>query len=86
MHTHVSIESGNVWKHHLNWRIKSLERYGHLEDHETIFTSPMTVSREDSELIREKVLSFIEEIREIVRKTEPEVLTCLNIDWFEVKK
>jgi uncharacterized protein (TIGR02147 family) len=84
--THVPASSRIVQNHHINWRLKSLNFVNNVSPEELAFTAPFSVSRKDFAIIKTKILSLIEEISTIVEKSEPEMVACLNIDQFEVKK
>lgn len=82
----TQIDSKSAWVriNHLNWRQKSIEslnREGHAKIHST---TPMTLSREDAEVIREMIIKFLESIDKVVDPSPSETLRCLNVDWFEV--
>lgn len=83
--TFVGQSSPLVGRHHKNWRLKALEQIDRLESQELAYTSPVVVSAEDFQKIREKILILIEEIKKISEPSPSENLYCLNIDWLEVK-
>lgn len=83
---HIPASSPLVVNHHLNWRMKSLAFVQNVKKQELAFTSPLSISREDFEKVRGMVLKLIEDISEVVEKTEPEIIACLNIDHFMITK
>jgi uncharacterized protein (TIGR02147 family) len=83
--THVPAGSPLVARHHLNWRLKAMERFSSISDDELAFTSPMTISREDGPKVREAIAELIEKVSGIVERTEPEKLSVLNIDWVDLR-
>lgn len=74
-----------VARHHTNWRLKSIEKTEKEEKDELIFTAPLTVSQKDFKKIKNILLNSIEKVSEIIVKTSPEKVTCLNIDLFYVQ-
>jgi uncharacterized protein (TIGR02147 family) len=81
---HVPADSPWVIQHHRNWRLKTierLERSPRIEEPELVFTSPLTIAAADMSKVRALILQFIEDLKTIVSKTEPDSLACLNIDW-----
>ena len=48
-HQHIHLEYGSPYlsRHHMNWRVRSLERIDDLTDEELMFTSPFSVSKKD---------------------------------------
>ena len=81
--THIGNENSLVSKHHQNWRLSAMTKMFDPGEKNVFFTSPMSLSKEDADLIRQKIPSFIEEIRKTVGPSKSEVVRCLNIDWFE---
>lgn len=82
--THIPADSPLVTRHHTNWRLKAIERFGKLSHDELIFTSPLTISTKDAPKVKEILLRAVEEISKIVENTDAQQLSCLNIDWFKV--
>jgi hypothetical protein len=83
-HTHVPAKSPLAIKHHLNWRLKSLQRQETVKDHELVFTAPMVISKKDFLVIREKLASTVKDCIEIAKESPSEELTLLTIDWLEI--
>jgi len=80
--THIKAGTDLVSLHHKNWRLKSIEHSDSLDDeNELMFTAPLTISKKDMPIIREKILKLISEVSEVVEQTEPDQLACMNIDW-----
>lgn len=83
---HVPAGSSLVVNHHLNWRLKSLNFVQGATKQELAFTSPLSISKKDFEIVRGMILKLIEDISVVVAKTEPEIVACLNIDHFMITK
>jgi hypothetical protein len=45
-----------------------------------MFTAPISISKKDFVKVKTMILDLIENITEIVKDTEPEVIACLNFD------
>jgi len=45
-----------------------------------MFTAPISISRKDFEKVKNMILELIEDISKVVKKTDPEVVACLNFD------
>lgn len=82
--THLPRNSPLANRHHANWRLKSLADLDDLSADDLVFTAPVSLSRKDFDSIRRMILDAIENVAETVEKSEPEMLACLNIDWFEL--
>lgn len=85
IHTHLSGESPFIIKHHMNWRLKALQRHDNIRAEEMAFTAPMSLSKKDFLKIREKLLTSIKEIIEVAKESEAEDVAFLNIDWFWIE-
>ncbi|MCP4911494.1 MAG: TIGR02147 family protein [Oligoflexia bacterium] len=84
-YTHLDKDSPWTKVHHTNWRKKAFERYDHLDNEsELIYTSPVSLSFEDAQKIRELHIKHIQKIMKIITDSEPETLFSLGIDWFKV--
>ncbi|MGZ3651712.1 MAG: TIGR02147 family protein [Bdellovibrionota bacterium] len=81
-HVHVANESPFVTKHHSNWRMKAIQRMDDREPDELFFTAPISISRADFAVIREKLNVAIKEAVEVAKESPAEDLFCLNIDFF----
>lgn len=81
--THVGHASPFVNRHHQNWRLKAFTQMTNAEEKNLFFTSPMSLSYEVAEIIRQRLPAYIEEIVNLVRPAPSETVRCLNIDWFE---
>ncbi|MGZ3651365.1 MAG: TIGR02147 family protein [Bdellovibrionota bacterium] len=79
----VSAESPYVCFHHQNWRQLAVEDARDAKSEGVHFTMAQSMSREDFEAIKSMVLEFIEKTRKVADPSPPEVITSLNIDFFE---
>ena len=83
--THLEFGSPFLSRHHLNWRLKGLQKIESLRgDSELMFTAPLVISRNDFAKLRERLLEVVKELSEKVKDSPSENLYCLNIDLFEV--
>lgn len=82
--THLAKDSPLIAKHHLNWRLKGLNRLEGAKDHEILFTAPLSISEKDADKVRKKIYALVEEISEIVKDTDAEKVCYLNIDWLDL--
>lgn len=82
-HVHVSNESPFVVKHHTNWRMKAIQKMDVRDDSELFFTAPMSVSKTDFLVIREKLNKLIQDVVNVAKDSEAEEVFCLNMDLFK---
>lgn len=83
-HTHLEPKSPFAVRHHMNWRMKALQRHDNLEEYEVAFTAPMSISHEDYMRVREKIHQCIKESIAIAKDSDAEDVAFLTIDWLKV--
>ncbi len=83
---HLDRTSPFLTKHHINWRVKAVQRTEDIEAEELMFTSPISISRKNFAVLREQLITFIKSTSDLVSKSSPEDLACLNLDLFWIKK
>lgn len=81
-HIHVSADSPFVSKHHINWRVLGIQSLDRAQTDELHFTGPMSVSKKDFLVIREKIVKLIQENIEIIKESDAEDVASLTIDFF----
>lgn len=82
---HVSSTSPHVYRHHLNWRIKSIEVTDKILNEDLMYTAPMAISKSDFMHIRSEFVKMIKEISTIAVDSKAEDLFYLGIDFFKIK-
>lgn len=80
---YIPNDSPFVVKHHTNWRIQGIQKMDRREEDEMFFTSPMSISRNDFQRIRELLAKSIQTTLEICKDSPAEEVVCLNIDFFK---
>ncbi len=81
---HLESSSPNIPRHHQNWRNRAFLNYDDLDVSDVAYTAPITLSKEDAAIIRERILQFITETLNVVKDSPSEELYCLCLDWFKV--
>lgn len=82
-HVHIPNESPHVTKHHVNWRMKGIQRLDSRDSTELFFTAPMSIAKKDFGVLRERLTRLIQESVELAKASKAEELACLNIDFFK---
>lgn len=78
-------KSSEFSNNHLrNWRDKGRERLPFRRDDESFITLPMSISKEDQEWFHGEIRKLMEALVNRLETSKPEVMRCLNLDWFEV--
>jgi len=81
---HLESSSPNIPRHHQNWRGRAFLKYENLGPDDIAYTAPITLSKKDAALMRERMLGFISETLKLVKDSPSEELCCLCLDWFRV--
>ncbi len=83
--THLDGKSPWIKAHHSNWRHKAIHEITYGDPKSMHYTSPMTLSANDAEKIREVLIKAINHVDDILKPSPSEELYCLNMDWFRVR-
>lgn len=81
-HLHVPANSPHVIRHHTNWRLRALNSLEKTTPEEMNFTAPMSISKKDFQVLREKIVKLVQEVVDVVKTSEPEEVATLTIDLF----
>lgn len=84
--THVDAKSPFVGNHHRNWRLKAMERHPNLSDSELAVSAPVVLSKKDAQVFRKKLITLIEDLKEIVTESKSEVIMNFNLDWIKISE
>lgn len=80
--TFIERGSPHLVKHHLNWRLKAMQKAEHLKDSEMMFTTQFSISRKDFGEIREALVRLISNTAKTVEHSPPEEMACMHLDLF----
>lgn len=83
LYTHTDADSPHANKHRQNWRLFGLNVMDQKRESDLFYTCPMSLSDKDVQKIRGLILSYVQEILNIMKPSRSEKVCCLNIDWFE---
>lgn len=82
--THLHKDSPFRPRHHLNWRMKSIEHMPKADPQNFFFTAPMRIDEKTFSKIKIALETFCESQKEKVDLADDELVACLNIDLFKV--
>jgi uncharacterized protein (TIGR02147 family) len=85
-HVHLEFGSPFLSRHHMNWRMKAMQRSDDLGEEEMMFTSPISISKKDFGRIREELVNVIKSTSAIIKESPAEDVACLNLDLFWIRK
>lgn len=91
--SHTILSCGPTWvlepahspyatRHHINWRLKAIERVQDRKPDETFLTLPVTISKQDREAVLQMIIEFIASVKKTVEPSPPEQFCILNVDLF----
>lgn len=81
---HLARDSHLTSANHLNWRFRSIAKIQEQDESAFHYTAVQTLSRSDFEKLKAILLSFIQETREIIRKSPEEEIYCMAFDFFKL--
>ena len=81
--THLEASSPLVTRHHMNWRVKGMEKMGNVSADELFLSLPASLSERAMKEIRKELVIAIEQITGIIDGSTEDQLACLNIDFFK---
>jgi uncharacterized protein (TIGR02147 family) len=82
--TFLPAESPLISRHHMNWRMKAIERHPRLRSDDLAFSAPLTIAQNELIEVRKMCLELIQKVSKKVSASPSETLACLNLDWFRV--
>jgi len=84
MRTHLDVDFQSRSRHHLNWRIKGLDRVTSPKPQEFFFSFPMCLTEDNAASVKKILLETLDRVEKVLSDpSKPQKLSCLNIDWFE---
>jgi uncharacterized protein (TIGR02147 family) len=84
--THLEQKSPHFLRHHSIWRINAINHNQEVSDRELMYTAPVSISKDDFDLLREEMAQFIKKFLDRVHSSPAEEVACLNLDFYWVKK
>ena len=83
---HLGADSPMAMRSHANWRMRAVVSLDTARPEDLHYSSVVSVSAKDAEIIRERLVRAIEEIRNIVRTSTDEEVFCYNFDLFSLRQ
>lgn len=82
--THLGSGEILASRQHTNWRLKAIEKLNRDAQTDLHFTSPVSISVGDIEVVRKLLLRTLDQIFEIVDPSPAEELACICLDWYKL--
>lgn len=81
---HLGVDSPLISKHHINWRLQAMRSIEKNIEKGLHYSSVLSISQTDANLIREKLIEFLQDIRPIIRDSKEEKVCSLSVDFFDI--
>ena len=78
--THLEASSPLISRHHINWRLKAIEKLPAISGDELCLSMPCSLSPKALKEIRKEFVETIERVTKLIDEAPCEQLACLNID------
>jgi uncharacterized protein (TIGR02147 family) len=82
-HIHLGKDSNNIWRHHSNWRMATLQNFSFNEPTDLHYSGAMSCSLEDAIKIRELLLKQLKTINTTVSASKEETAYIYCFDFFK---
>jgi uncharacterized protein (TIGR02147 family) len=83
-HIHLGSDSTQIVRHHLNWRLKAMERIGEAASRDLHYSVAVSLSEADVQKIKEMLLKNLSEVSKVVNKSKEETAFVFCFDFFEL--
>jgi uncharacterized protein (TIGR02147 family) len=81
---HLAKDSALTSMNHSNWRNRGILDAYKRDAGGLHYTAVHSLARSDYEKIKEMILKFLDQTREVVKPSQEEELACMTLDWFVV--
>lgn len=81
---HIKPSSPWISRHHVNWRLKTINNLELAHDDDLHYSSVLALSLEDAEQLRELTLELLAKKEKILRDSPEDRLFAFNVDLFEL--
>lgn len=81
---HLSSTSPMISKHHSNWRMRGIDALDRLSDDDLHYSGVISVKKEDAMAIKNILIKSLQEVREVIKKSDVEEVYCYTIDLFSI--
>jgi uncharacterized protein (TIGR02147 family) len=79
-------DSPHIFRHHSHWRQQAIESLEHEQISELHYSAVVTLSRDDTLVLKDMILNHIKEKLDVVHASKEEEVYVLNVDFFNLKK
>lgn len=81
---HERHEGSNAVRHHINWRLRALERLHKEQSEEQFLTMPIRMSHSDRKNLQTMISEFVSKLKVTVEPSMAEGVSMVTIDLFDI--
>lgn len=81
---HLGNDSRQINQHHLNWRAKCSDLIQRKDVRGVNYSSVVSLSEADAETLRDKIVHFLKETKEVIRESKEETVYTFCVDFLQV--
>lgn len=81
---HLDKKSSLISKHHINWRMKSIQSLDSVEDADMHYSSVFTLSKKDLPKVKEILSKSLSEALQVIKKSPEEEAAVICLDLFKI--
>jgi len=81
---HLPPNNPLINKHHINWRLQTMQRLSKPKDKDLHYTAIMSCSHKDKEKVRDILTESVTKIRSLIKDSPDEALCHYAVDYFEI--
>jgi uncharacterized protein (TIGR02147 family) len=82
--THLGTDSPLLPKHHMNWRVKTIQSLDRKPEGDLHYSGSIALSIKSAERIKTILLESIERMEPVIRETGEEAAFCVCLDFFKI--
>lgn len=82
-HIHLTNKSKNIWKHHANWRMATLQRFDFNDKSDLHYSLVFSCSKKDSVKLKEIILQNLKHMSETISTSNEEHAYVYCFDFFK---
>ncbi len=83
-HVHLGSEAPQIVRHHLNWRLKAMERIGESASSDLHYSVVASLSEADVQKIKEMLLKNLSTVSKVIAASKEETAYVYCFDFFEL--
>lgn len=84
-HIHLKADSKNIWNHHANWRLATLQQFSFNQKSDLHYSLAFSCSENDAVKLKESLLNHLKEMNQTIHNSNEEAAYIYCFDFFKWK-